>query len=149
VSTARTYRIGEIARATGVTVETLRFYEREGLLPTPLRSAAGARRFAADAIDQIRFVKQAQAVGLTLRDIQVLVASRDGASRATCRKIRTIFAARIKDLDQRVREMQAFRTVLMDHLQACDAVLAGDVEAECPTIEAIERGGARRGETRQ
>ena len=149
MSTARTYRIGEIARATGVTVETLRFYEREGLLLKPLRSTAGARRFTADAIDRVRFVKQAQSVGLTLRDIQVLVASRNGASRATCRKIRTILAARIKDLDQRVSEMQAFRTVLTEHLHACDGVLAAGAEAECPTIEAIERGGARRRETRQ
>lgn len=148
MTTARTYRIGEVARATGVTAEALRFYEREGLLPTPLRSAAGARRFAADIIDRVRFVKQAQAVGLTLRDIQVLVASRNRASRVTCRKIRTVLAARIKDLDQRVREMEAFRTVLTEHLQACDGVLAAGAEADCPTIEAIERSGARFGETR-
>jgi MerR family copper efflux transcriptional regulator len=148
VTTARMYRIGEVARATGVTAEALRFYEREGLLPTPLRSAAGARRFAADIIDRVRFVKQAQAVGLTLRDIQVLVASRNRASRATCRKIRTVLAARIKDLDQRVREMEAFRTVLTEHLQACDGVLAAGAAADCPTIEAIERSGARCGETR-
>jgi DNA-binding transcriptional MerR regulator len=148
VSTTRIYRIGEVARATGVTAEALRFYEREGLLPRPLRSAAGARRFGADIIDRVRFIKQAQAVGLTLRDIQVLVASRNGASRAACRRIRTILAARIKDLDQRMHEMEAFRTVLTEHLHACDGALATRAEADCPTIEAIERGGARSGETR-
>jgi DNA-binding transcriptional MerR regulator len=140
-----TYRIGEVARATGVTPEALRYYEREGLLPHAPRSAAGARRFPPEIVARVRFIKQAQAVGLTLRDIHVLVASRGNTSTA-CRKIRAILAARIADVDARVRELQTFRTVLADHLDACDGALAR-AGAECPTIDAIERGTATGGDS--
>lgn len=137
------YRIGEVASATGVTVETLRFYERQGLLRIPLRSAAGARRYGDDTIAHVRFIKQAQAVGLTLKDIQVLVKSRQHTSRTSCQKTRTILAARIGDIEKRVQDMQAFREVLRDHLRACDRALADKNTQECPTLEAIERGETR------
>jgi MerR family Zn(II)-responsive transcriptional regulator of zntA len=143
---ADSYRIGEVAAATGVTVETLRFYEREGLLSVPRRSASGARRYGDDSIGRVRFIKQAQAVGLTLRDIQVLVKSRQPTSRHTCQKIRTMLAARISEIENRVRDMQAFRDVLRNHLRACDRALADQTVQECPTLDAIERGEAQRAE---
>ena len=141
---AASYRIGEVAAATGVTVETLRFYEREGLLSVALRSAAGARRYGNDTLARVRFIKQAQAVGLTLKDIQVLVTSRQQTSRAACQKIRTILAARISDLENRVQDMQAFRDVLRDHLRACDRALSDQTIQECPTLDAIEHGDTQR-----
>jgi DNA-binding transcriptional MerR regulator len=148
VSPARSYRIGEVSQATGVTPEALRFYEKQGLLPTSHRSAAGARRYAASAVTRVRFIKQAQAVGLTLKDIQVLVTSRDGTSRAACRKIRAVLAARIADLDQRMAELQSFRAVLTDHLEACDQALDTRADTDCPTIDAIARGDGSREEVR-
>ena len=140
MSTAHSYRIGEVATATGVTVETLRFYEREGLLPVPLRSTRGARRYGGDALGRVRFIKQAQAVGLTLRDIKVLMASRRNTSRSACEKTRAILARRIEDIERRVQEMQAFRDLLRDHLRACDRSLLDRTVEECPTLDAIERG---------
>ena len=139
MSAGRTYRIGEVARATGVTVEALRFYEREDLLPTPLRSAGGARRYDDEVLGRVRFIKQAQAVGLTLRDIHVLVKSRRIASRGACEKIRTILAQRIEEIEHRVEEMQAFREILRDYVRACDGALRDQVVQDCPTIDAIER----------
>jgi DNA-binding transcriptional MerR regulator len=140
MNTNGSHRIGEIAAATGVTVETLRFYEREGLLPTPVRSASGARRYGHDVVGRVRFIKQAQAVGLTLRDIHVLVKSRRNTSRSGCQKIRAVLAQRIDDIERRVREMQAFRELLADHLRACDRALLDQSIQECPTLDAIERG---------
>jgi len=138
--TARdSFRIGEVAAATGVTVETLRYYEREGLLPPPLRSPSGARRYGDDVLGRVRFIKQAQAVGLTLKDIQVLVKSRRNASRGACRQIRAVLAKRIEDIEQRVQEMQAFREVLREQLTACDRALGQSADA-CPTLDAIARG---------
>jgi DNA-binding transcriptional MerR regulator len=148
VKESRAYRIGEVAKATGVTPEALRYYEQQGLLPPSFRSAAGARRYADDAVGRVRFIKQAQACGLTLKDIQVLVASRAGASRGACRKIRTVLAARITDLDQRMSELRAFRSVLSDHLRSCDEALDAQPETECPTIDAITRGNGARKEVR-
>jgi DNA-binding transcriptional MerR regulator len=148
MSPSRSYRIGEIAKATDVTPEALRYYEKQGLLPRPLRSAAGARRYGDDAIGRVRFIKHAQGAGLTLKDIQVLVAFRDGASRTACRKIRTVLAARIADLDQRMGELQTFRSVLAEHLKTCDRALEASVETDCPTIGAIARSAGSRTEVR-
>jgi DNA-binding transcriptional MerR regulator len=135
---ARSFRIGEVAGATGVTVETLRYYERERLLPPVLRSSRGARRYSEDAIAQVQFIRQAQSVGLTLKDIRVLLAGRTETSRTTCRRIRSILASRIQDIDARVLEMQTFRDVLREHLRACDQALNDATCVECPTIGAIQ-----------
>ena len=148
MSAVRAFRIGEIAKAAGVTPEALRYYERQGLLPTTHRSPAGARRYSEDAVSRVRFIKQAQAVGLTLKDIHVLVTSRTGTSRAGCRKIRTVLADRIADVDQRMGELQSFRSVLADHLRSCDRALDAGAEADCPTIDAIARGNGSGGEKR-
>jgi len=132
----RMYRIGEVATATAVSVEALRYYEREGLLPASLRSSGGARRYGADALDRVRFIKEAQAAGLTLRDIHVLVQAR-GGSRRDCKKIRGVLAARVEDLDKRLAQMLAFREVLGEHLRACDSALTTDAPA-CPALDAFE-----------
>jgi DNA-binding transcriptional MerR regulator len=136
---SKAYRIGEVAALTGVTVEALRYYEREGLLPTPLRSANGARRFGPDQVSRVRFVKQAQAVGLTLRDIQQLVGLQRGHSRAACTRMRKVLAERLSEIEGRVSELQLFRTMLQEHLQACDAALESGAEPECPARGALER----------
>lgn len=145
---ARSFRIGEIATATGVTPEALRYYEKQQLLPAALRSAAGARRYGEDAVERVRFIKHAQAAGLTLKDIRVLVTFREGASRSACRNIRTVLAARIADLDHRMGELGTFRSILAEHLKSCDRALDESTEADCPTIGAIARGSESRGEVR-
>ena len=136
-----TYRIGEVAAETGLSVETLRFYEREGLLPASLRSRRGARRYGSDALARVRFIKQAQGVGLTLRDIAVLVKFREDTSRTGCQKTRAILAQRLSEIEQRVSEMESFRDLLRDHLRACDDALADERVCECPTLDAIEHRG--------
>ncbi|HKW00039.1 MAG TPA: MerR family transcriptional regulator [Vicinamibacterales bacterium] len=138
--TRTSYRIGEVATASGVSVEALRFYEREGLLPRPTRSTHGARRYTSETIARVRFIKQAQGVGLKLRDVQILLDSRRSTSGSACRKVRALLAERIADLEQRVEEMKGFTTVLREHLEACDRALARRAEAACPTLDAIERG---------
>lgn len=132
----RTYRIGEVASATSVTVEALRYYEREGLLPAALRSSGGARRYSSDVLERVRFIKEAQAVGLTLRDIQVLVQVR-AASRRDCQRIRGVLAVRVADLDRRLAQMHAFREVLGEHLKACERAITTDAP-ECPALDALE-----------
>ncbi len=139
----RAYPIGEVARLTGVTVEALRYYEKQGLLPRLHRSAGGARRFGDDAVGRVRFIKQAQAVGLTLKDIRTLVGAGGTANSQRCRRTHDILAARIADIDRRLESMQAFRDVLEEHYQACQRMLAaqGDND-QCPTVTALADGMA-------
>jgi MerR family mercuric resistance operon transcriptional regulator len=133
-----TYRIGEVADQTGITVETLRYYERLGLLKAPPRSSGGLRRYPATAVDRVRFIKQAQSLGLTLRDIQQLVGFRPGQGRTACTRIRYVLAQRIADLDARLADMQSFRTTLVEHLRACDTALDGRRDVDCPTLDALK-----------
>jgi len=137
-SAAATYRIGEVADQTGITVETLRYYERLGLLKAPPRTAGGLRRYPVATVDRVRFIKQAQSLGLTLRDIQQLVGFRPGQGRTACTRIRHVLAQRIAELDGRLADMQAFRTTLVEHLRACDAALDGRRDVDCPTLDALK-----------
>ena len=135
-------RIGDVAKRSGVTVETLRYYAREGLLPSPIRSTNGARRFPLDAIARVQFVKQAQAAGLTLRDIKQLVGLKRGGNRMSCHRMRTVLAQRLDDLEARAREIAAFRVTLENYLAACEQALTGSAEPACPSLEALEHAQA-------
>ena len=140
---SRTYRIGEIAQQTGVSVETLRFYEKRRLLNAPPRTQGGFRLYTEDAVQQVRFIKQAQSLGLTLDDVQQLLTGRQRRPHvASCRRVRDLLTRRIEDIDARIKELREFRQTLNEHLVACDRALAAAGDPECPTIEAL--GGAKR-----
>ena len=140
---SRTYRIGEIAQQTGVSAETLRFYEKRRLLNAPSRTEGGFRLYTDDAVQQVKFIKQAQSLGLTLDDVQQLLSGRQRRPQvASCRKVRDLLTRRIEDIDARIKELGEFRRTLNEHLEACDRALAAAGEPECPTIEAL--GGSKR-----
>ena len=148
MDTLRTYRIGEIADRTGVSVETLRYYEKRRLLTAPARTEGGYRVYSDSVVQQVKFIKQAQSLGLTLDDIQQLTAGqlrRDHA--ASCRKVRDLLTRRIEDIDTRIKDLRAFRRTLHQHLATCDRALAAATEPACPTIAALDapkRGNRRR-----
>jgi DNA-binding transcriptional MerR regulator len=136
---SRTYRIGEIAERTGVSVETLRYYERRRLLNAPARTQGGYRLYSDAVVHQVKFIKQAQSLGLTLDDIQQLSARRMRTDHApSCRKVRDLLKRRIEDIDARIKELREFRRTLHEHLAACDRALAAVTEPDCPTIEALD-----------
>ena len=136
---SRNYRIGEMAERTGVSVETLRYYERRRLLNTPARTQGGYRVYPDAVVHQVKFIKQAQSLGLTLDDIQQLAAGRMRANHApSCQKVRDLLTRRIKDIDGRIRELRAFRRTLHEHLATCDRALQDAAEPTCPTIEALD-----------
>jgi DNA-binding transcriptional MerR regulator len=128
-------RIGELAAASGVTRDALRYYERQGLLPRPGRTAGGFREYEGAAIDRIRFIKQAQAHGLTLREIRDLVNHQADAGRARCRHVRDLLARKITQLETRRRELDAFCHTLGAYLHMCDRALEGRAHVECPVVE--------------
>jgi DNA-binding transcriptional MerR regulator len=134
----RTYRIGEIASHTGVSVDTLRYYEKRRLLSAPPRTEGGYRRYSDDVVRQVRFIKQAQSLGLTLDDIQQLLSGQQRRTPASCRKVRDLLTRRIEDIDARITELRDFRRTLRDHRTACERALAGSTEPPCPTIEALD-----------
>lgn len=134
-----TYSIGEIAGLTGVTVETLRYYERRRLLKSPPRTGGGFRRYGSDAVAQVAFIKQAQSLGLLLDEVQQLAAGLQQQGRTSCRRVHDLLAKRIADIDIRLAELSALRRTVGRHLAACERTLHSAEEASCPTVEALQQ----------
>lgn len=100
--------IGEVARATGVTTKTLRYYEAEGLLHEPRRTPNGYRDYPPDVLARVAFIRHAQAAGLTLHQIHAVLAIRD-EGHAPCVHVGALVADRLSDVDQRLRELRETR----------------------------------------
>lgn len=142
MTTSRALRIGELAAASGLTCDALRYYERRGLLPRSGRTAGGFREYDGTAVDRVRFIKQAQAHGLTLREIRDLVSHQSEAGRARCRHVRGLLARKLEQLETRRDELEAFCHTLREYLRMCDRALETRSPVECPFVENL--GRARR-----
>ncbi len=125
-------QIGDLAKRAGVTVDTVRFYERRKLLPSAPRTGGGFRLFPPEVIERIRFIKQAQELGFSLDEIKGLLAT-GGAEE--CRLVRDLLKTKIDDLDVRMKAMKEFRRTLTRHLSACERELSTHGrEACCPVV---------------
>ena len=130
-------RIGELSAASGLTRDALRYYERQGLLPRSRRTSGGFREYDSSAVDRVRFVKQAQAHGLTLREIRDLVSHQSDAGRTRCRHVRDLLAHKVDELEARRQELDSFCRTLRTYLDMCDTALQSRTTVECPVVENI------------
>ena len=142
--TAEVYRIGELAAETELSRDTLRYYERLGVIAQPRRSRGGFRLYGRDAPEQIRFVKQAQALGLALGEIRTLLSFSGASALARCRQVQPVLRARLREIDVRIADLRAFRRALHKSLEDCQRGLATDPDATCPVVTRLERGAVRR-----
>src|SRR5260370_40940268 len=104
-------KVGAIAKAAGVGVQTLHFYERSGLLRKPERSAANYRHYAPEAVRRVRFIKKAQALGLTLEETKQILDLKDHG-RETCRKVAELGEKHLQEIDERLAQLSAYLRVL-------------------------------------
>ena len=126
--------IGEVARQAGIGVETVRFYERQGLLEEPQRRASGYRQFDPEAVAVLRFIRRAKELGFTLKEIKGLLALRRDAS-ATRAEVRQQAKAKVTDIEARIADLQRMRDVLLKLVKKCH----GDGAATgCPILEALQ-----------
>ncbi|HWH73346.1 MerR family transcriptional regulator [Methylibium petroleiphilum] len=122
--------IGRLAKAAGVGVETVRYYQSRGLLRVPAANG-GFRIYPASAIDRIAFIKRAQALGFTLDEVRGLLDLEDGRNR---RAIQSVAQARLDQIEGKLADMQRMRGVLSELLHRCRQ--AGPTQA-CPIIETL------------
>jgi DNA-binding transcriptional MerR regulator len=123
-TTRRGLRVVDVASAAGVSADTVRYYERAGLLAAPARTAAGYRAYNADAIDRLKFIQGAQRLGLRLREIRDLLAIRD-TGECPCEPAETVLRRRIDEIDAEMARLAALR---VDLVAMAEAIPAGD----CP-----------------
>jgi DNA-binding transcriptional MerR regulator len=111
-----TYKIGEVAKQTGVGIETLRFYEKSGLLDRPSRTASGYRVYDSAILDRLAFIKKAQVLGFTLDEIRELI-DHKRAGENPCGHVRAKVKSRLAELDERIRQMTLYREELAAELK--------------------------------
>ncbi len=130
--------IGDLADRCGVSRDTLPFYERERLLTPPRRSASGYRLYGQADAARVRFIRRAQATGLTLDDIRELLRVQKLGTPETCRRVATRLRERIEVLDRKIAELKAFREELAEALAQC-------VEGaeSCPVVLSFARDGSK------
>lgn len=127
-------RIGDVAARAGVNIETLRYYERRGILRAPRRSAAGYREYPTDTVRLIRFIKRAQELGFTLDEIEELIALRETPERHRD-QVRELAAAKLRDIDEKIARLRAIRGALSPLIDNCTC---GADTVTCPILEALE-----------
>ena len=123
--------IGDVAEVAGVGVETVRYYQRRGLVSQPGKAAGAYRRYGTGHVDRIRFIKRAQVLGFSLEEIATLLELEDGTDR---RRIRRIASARLEETRRRIADLQRIERVLGHLLHDCEAHAKA---RRCPIIAAI------------
>jgi DNA-binding transcriptional MerR regulator len=135
------FTIGDLAARCGVSRDTLRFYERERLLPPARRTASGYRQYGESDAARVRFIRRAQATGLTLEDIRELLRVQQLRAPETCRRVAARLRARIEVLDRKILELREFRRELARALGQCEGA-----DGTCPIVLSFARDGAGEGE---
>jgi MerR family Zn(II)-responsive transcriptional regulator of zntA len=134
-------RIGDLAAVTDVSVDTLRYYEREGLLHPHARSTSGYRLYDEESAHRVRFIRHAQKCGFTLTEVRELLALR-GRDSACCDDVKRVAIERKLQLEARIRSMKVMSAALDRLIGACDREQL-PVDA-CPILMGLERRGARK-----
>lgn len=127
-------KIGELARLSGVTIDTIRFYEREGLLPAPLRTSSGYREFSAETLGRLSFIKRARELGFRLDEIGELLILAE-AEEAGAHDVRELTAAKLEDVKRRIEKLQRMADSLSDLLHRCQGDKVS--RAHCPILQAL------------
>jgi MerR family transcriptional regulator, mercuric resistance operon regulatory protein len=125
--------IGRLARQADVNVETIRYYQRIGLIEEPPKPSRGYRRYPASTIDRIRFIKRAQDLGFTLKEIEDLLSLDDG----NCAEARTIAEHKHEVIERRITDLDAMRNELGNLIEACRK--NADGQGHCAIIETLTR----------
>ncbi len=132
--------IGQLAGACAVSVETIRFYERRGLIEQPQRPVSGMRRYPQRTLERLQFIKQAQSLGFTLQEVQeMLVLKADDP--ATCGEVQRLAEDKIGLLHAKMQTLQSLETILKTLVEDCHKQ-SGDGACFCPLLEAVQEGRA-------
>jgi Hg(II)-responsive transcriptional regulator len=131
----RPITIGRLARAAGVGVETIRFYEREGLLSEPPRTESGYRQYRPDAVERLGFIRRAKALGFSLGEIRELLGLAEPTEDRA--RVKVLTEHKLAEIERRIDELRRMRRALSELDQQCSG--HGRVEG-CPIIEALNDG---------
>ena len=130
--------IGQLARRTGLSVDTIRFYETVGLLEPAWREPSGYRKYGPEAIEQLEFIRRAQKMGFTLREIRQLLVLRREREHA-CTEVQRQLEAKLAQVKDKLRELQALEQELEQQLELCRerSMQADHGGEQCPVLKQL------------
>jgi MerR family transcriptional regulator, mercuric resistance operon regulatory protein len=135
-SRARPLSIGELSRLSGVNIETIRYYEKIGMVPPPPRSRNGRRVYGPVEKRALSFVRRSRNLGFTLDEIRGLLRI-GGPDKAPCGQVREIASLHLKDIRTKIRDLRRLERVLAETIRKCENGRA----LKCPVIEVLDAGG--------
>jgi MerR family mercuric resistance operon transcriptional regulator len=124
--------IGALSERTEVNIETIRYYERIGILPKPPRSTGGHRLYANEHKQRLVFIRRSRALGFSLQEVRLLLGL-SGGRRLTCAKVKSITETHITEIRRKIKDLKRLERVLSDMSARC----RGDEMPECPILEAL------------
>ncbi len=131
-STGRTVAIGVLSKRTGVKIETIRYYERIGIMPNPPRTEGGQRIYGETHMKRLTFVRRSRELGFSLDDVRALLSLADGGE-FTCGEVKEMTVAHIGDIRRKIADLRRMERVLKEMASKCDG---GDVP-DCPILETL------------
>lgn len=133
------YPIGKLSKLTACNIETLRFYEREGLLPAPPRGENGYRYYNNEAVARVKFILQAKQLGFSLKDISELLSIHVDKEASSCADVKQIAVGKLAVIRQRIDELEAMYQALERVAEACDG--ASHSAQYCTILQSLEADG--------
>ena len=133
MTATQSFKIGDVARLAGVSIDTVRFYEKERLLGT-VRRTSGIRRYDEQSVRRLQFVRRAASLGFSLTEIRGLLSLRV-SSRTSCETVRERALSKIADVDARIAELTRMRQALTQVAETC----AGEAQGPCPFLDALDQ----------
>lgn len=137
MNSSQSLTIGQVARQAGIGVETVRYYEREGLLPPPPRSASGYRHYPHDSVRRLAFIRHAKALGFTLADIRELLALRAEPG-ASSLPVRQKAEAKLIEIREKIAALEKMQVALEQLVEQCPGHVP---TSECPILDALSEPG--------
>lgn len=135
METEKTLTIGKLARMAGIGIETIRFYEREGLIPDPPRRASGYRQYPEQSVRRVRFIRGAKDLGFSLKEIRELLSLR-ASPRACCADVRRRAESKVDNIDGKIQSLRAMRKALSTLIKQCSGHAP---VSECPILESLDK----------
>lgn len=132
LSRDETFAIGALSRLTGVNIETIRYYERIGMLPAPPRTAGGRRVYGTVQLQTLAFIRRARELGFTLGEIRTLLAL-GGPAGASCGDVRAIAAKHLADIRAKIADLKKLERLLAQTIERCE----GGTAPECPVLDIL------------
>lgn len=129
---ATSFTRGELAKATGCNLETIRYYEKTGMMPDPPRTAAGHRIYGQSHIQRLRFILRARELGFAIDEIKGLLGLVDGGTQ-TCGEVKALTERHLSDVRRKIEDLRRIEKVLAATAGQC----SGEDVPECPVLEAL------------